>query len=70
MFSSVNTVITLAVFLGFFAVSLYAFSCVQFDKFCKTAQKQKIILLYFFLSLCTAWIATECVLRLTIYRGF
>lgn len=62
--------IYLTVFAAFFIGAFYSLSSVDFSKFCKVQNTQKIYLLLFLLSLALAWACTEAVMSLTLRRGY
>lgn len=66
---SMNWLIYIVVFLGFFACAMYALTSVDFTKFCKIHNMQKVYLLIFLIALALAWMATEAILTLTIRQG-
>ncbi|WP_283651051.1 DUF1146 domain-containing protein [Ileibacterium valens] len=63
------SILQMAAFFLFFGVSFYAFSCVKFEKFCKTNNAQQIYILLFILSLVSAYLCTQAFLMLTVYNG-
>lgn len=69
MFST-SSIIRTIVFFCFFGLSFYALSAVRFDKFFKTADKQKFYILMFLLSVSLAWLASQALLSFTIYGGY
>lgn len=62
-------IIEILVFFAFFGICFYAVSCIRFDKFCKVNVPAKVQVLMFLISLIMAYLATQCVLSLTIYNG-
>lgn len=62
-------ILYVCVYCAFFGFSLYGLSCIDFPKFCKVRQPQKVQLLLFLLALSMAWMCTEAVLTLTIRKG-
>ncbi len=62
-------IIRLVVFICFFALAFYAFTAVQFEKFCKVHEPVRIYILLFLLCLITAYLATQAVLELTLFNG-
>lgn len=57
------------VYCAFFAVCLYGLSCVDFARFCKVRQPQKVQMLLFLLAFSLAWLCTEAAMTLTIRQG-
>ncbi|EJW97260.1 hypothetical protein, membrane [gut metagenome] len=66
---STSWIIYIVVFLGFFACAMYALTAIDFAKFCKIQNMQKVYLLMFLIAVALAWMATEAVLTLTIRQG-
>lgn len=62
-------ILYIALFAIFFACALYALTCVDFAKFCKIHNMQKVYLLIFLLAFILAFLATEAVLTLTLRQG-
>lgn len=60
--------IEIIVYLGFFALSLYAWSCVRFDEICKVQKPVKVQLLLILLAMVTAYGASQFIFMLTIYH--
>ncbi|MBQ0064609.1 MAG: DUF1146 domain-containing protein [Firmicutes bacterium] len=64
------SVIQYIVFVGCFAISFYALSAIQFEKFCNVRTPAKVITLMFVLSFVLAYLCTQAILNLTILSGF
>lgn len=67
---STEWILYLIVFAAFFVVAFYGLSALDFSKFAHTSNPQKIYVLLFLFSLGIAWICTQAVFSLTVYRGY
>ncbi|MBP3871936.1 MAG: DUF1146 domain-containing protein [Faecalicoccus sp.] len=63
------SIIQLLVFAVCFALSFWAISAVQFDKFCNVRQPAKVMLLMFLLSLVLGYLSSQAIFALTIFNG-
>ncbi|MCF0105165.1 MAG: DUF1146 domain-containing protein [Holdemanella sp.] len=66
----VYSLLRFILFVICFALSLYALTGIQFDKFCNVKTPSKVILLTFLLALIMGYLSCEAILQLTIFNGF
>ncbi|MGN1276077.1 MAG: DUF1146 family protein [Floccifex sp.] len=66
----IYSILKFVVFVICFILSIYACSCLQFEKFCKVQFRGKVITLMFILSFVLAYLMTQAIFELTIYNGF
>ena len=57
-------------FIVCFAVSMYACSGIQFEKFVKVKEPKKAIILLFIISMVLGSLLSQAILNLTIFNGF
>lgn len=63
------SILKLLLFFVSFGVSFYACSSLQFEKFMKVGQPQKVVLMLFLLSMIMGYLLTQAILELTIMNG-